>query len=172
MSNQFIFCFCVLPADCCCSGTIKIRTAAAMDASAQSGGAGGDATARKPAPKRKAGKKARKAKKARVSRPAFTIQQGEDMLLYISNTSSQSEGLLWTSRRKKVPKAKLLKNQKKKKKTVCPKSRLERKAVKEEEDNRFPEEDRWGQLLPEEVLVNIFQMLVVQDGAVPFLCRY
>uniref|UniRef100_A0A3B5MYH8 F-box domain-containing protein n=1 Tax=Xiphophorus couchianus TaxID=32473 RepID=A0A3B5MYH8_9TELE len=45
------------------------------------------------------------------------------------------------------------------------------KAVKEEEDNRFPEEDRWGQLLPEEVLVNIFQMLVVQDGAVPFLCR-
>uniref|UniRef100_A0A096LXK4 F-box and leucine rich repeat protein 6 n=1 Tax=Poecilia formosa TaxID=48698 RepID=A0A096LXK4_POEFO len=100
--------------------------------------------------------KARKAKRARVSRPAFTIQQGEDMLLYISNTSSQSEGLLWTSRRKNVSKAKLLKN------TVCSKSRLKRKTVKEEEEDRFPEEDRWGQLLPEEVLVNIFQMLVVQ----------
>ncbi|XP_007541337.1 F-box/LRR-repeat protein 6 [Poecilia latipinna] len=147
-----------------------------MDASAQSGGTGGggtggDATARKPTPKRKEGEKARKAKRARVSRPAFTIQQGEDMLLYISNTSSQSEGLLWTSRRKNVSKAKLLKNQKKKKKTVCSKSRLKRKTVKEEEEDRFPEEDRWGQLLPEEVLVNIFQMLVVQDGAVPFLCR-
>ncbi|PWA31091.1 hypothetical protein CCH79_00020877, partial [Gambusia affinis] len=142
-----------------------------MDASAQSGEAGGDTTARKPAPKRKVGEKARKTKNARMSRPAFTIQQGEDMLLYISNTSSQSEGLLWTSRRKKVPKAKLLKYQKKKKKTVCPKSRLERKAVKEEEEDKFPEEDRWGQLLPEEVLINIFQMLVVQDGAVPFLCR-
>uniref|UniRef100_A0A3P9PJF6 F-box and leucine rich repeat protein 6 n=1 Tax=Poecilia reticulata TaxID=8081 RepID=A0A3P9PJF6_POERE len=162
-----------------------------MDASAQSGGTGGGGTgggatggrgtggrgtggrgtARKPAPKRKEGGKARKAKKARVSRPAFTIQQGEDMLLYISNTSSQAEGSLWTSRRKTVSKAKLLKNQKKKKKTVCPKSRLERKTVKEEEEDRLPEEDRWGQLLPEEVLVSIFQMLVVQDGAVPFLCR-
>lgn len=32
-------------------------------------------------------------------------------------------------------------------------------------------DNRWGQSLPEEVLVSIFQMLVVQNGAVPFLCR-
>ncbi|KAM3858932.1 F-box/LRR-repeat protein 6-like [Diretmus argenteus] len=30
---------------------------------------------------------------------------------------------------------------------------------------------RWGLSLPEEVLVHIFQMVVIQDGAVPFLCR-
>ncbi|KAM3864473.1 F-box/LRR-repeat protein 6-like [Diretmus argenteus] len=30
---------------------------------------------------------------------------------------------------------------------------------------------RWGPSLPEEVLVYIFQMVVIQDGAVPFLCR-
>ncbi|KAM3858596.1 F-box/LRR-repeat protein 6 [Diretmus argenteus] len=30
---------------------------------------------------------------------------------------------------------------------------------------------RWGLSLPEEVLVYIFQMVVIQEGAVPFLCR-
>uniref|UniRef100_A0A3B5R0F6 F-box and leucine rich repeat protein 6 n=1 Tax=Xiphophorus maculatus TaxID=8083 RepID=A0A3B5R0F6_XIPMA len=36
--------------------------------------------------------------------------------------------------------------------------------------NTLLDSAEWGQLLPEEVLVNIFQMLVVQDGAVR-VCR-
>ncbi|KAM4724723.1 F-box/LRR-repeat protein 6 isoform 1-T1 [Anableps anableps] len=146
------------------------------DGDAASGSGENPSRSRKTQLKRKAGMKARKAKKARASRPDYTIQQGEDMLLYISNTSSQSEGLLWTNRRKKVFKTKSLKNQNKKKKPARPKSRLEKKPVKVEEEDKFSErqleaEDRWGQHLPEEVLVNIFQMVVTQDGAVPFLCR-
>uniref|UniRef100_A0A147AWY0 F-box and leucine rich repeat protein 6 n=1 Tax=Fundulus heteroclitus TaxID=8078 RepID=A0A147AWY0_FUNHE len=129
--------------------------------------------------KRKMDVKAKKAKKkARLPRPQqpnYTIEQGEDMLLYITNVSSQFE-VFRTPRSKKGPKRKSLKNQKKKRKTVRPKSKLEKKAAKKKKEERFSEpqleaEDRWGQHLPEEVLVNIFQMVVVQDGAVPFLCR-
>lgn len=120
------------------------------------------------------GAKSQKAKKVRVRRPDYTIQQGEDMLLYVSNASSLSDGSLWTHRRKNLSKAKSLK--KKKKKILVPKARREKKPVTEDGEDKFAEhqldtEDRWGQRLPEEVLVSIFHLVVVQDGAVPFLCR-
>ncbi|MEQ2281306.1 hypothetical protein AMECASPLE_028935 [Ameca splendens] len=144
------------------------------DDNAASGSGENGLRSRKAQLKRSVGSKAKKAKKARMFRPRqpnYTIQQGEDMLLYITNASSQFESLFWTHRSKKVSKAKLLKNQKNK-----PKPKLEKKPVKEEEEDKFSEHqlesgDSWGQHLPEEVLVNIFQMVVVQDGAVPFLCR-
>ncbi|MED6262109.1 hypothetical protein ATANTOWER_014608 [Ataeniobius toweri] len=142
------------------------------DDDAASGSGENGLRSRKAQLKRSVAGKAKKAKKARMFRPRqpnYTIQQGEDMLLYITNASSQFESLFWTHRSKKVSKAKSLKNQKKKPK-------LEKKPVKEEEEDKFSEHqlesgDSWGQHLPEEVLVNIFQMVVVQDGAVPFLCR-
>lgn len=135
--------------------------------------------------KRPADDKAKKRKKARVSRPArpsYTVHQGEDMLLVISNAASQYEGSAWTLKKKggtkkKVSKGKLKANPIKKKKTVRIKAKRESKAVEEEVDtqlfvDRGEADHSWGQHLPEEVLVNIFQMVVIQDGAVPFLCRY
>ncbi|KAM6899528.1 F-box/LRR-repeat protein 6 [Xenentodon cancila] len=135
--------------------------------------------------KRPADGRAQKHKRARVSRPArlgYTVHQGEDMLLVISNAASQYDGSAWTpkkkgSKKKKVAKGKLKANQIKKKKTIRPKPKVESKAVKEEEVDAklfVPQREadhRWGEHLPEEVLVGIFQMVVVQDGAVPFLCR-
>uniref|UniRef100_A0A3B4XZE0 F-box and leucine rich repeat protein 6 n=1 Tax=Seriola lalandi dorsalis TaxID=1841481 RepID=A0A3B4XZE0_SERLL len=124
-------------------------------------------------------------KSAEVSRPAqlgYTVHQGEDMLLVISSTTSQYDGSAWTpqkkgSKKKKLTKRKLKGNQIKKKKTVCAKPKPANDPVtKTEEDVALfvPQkamDHRWGQSLPEEVLINIFQMVVVQDGAVPFLCR-
>lgn len=139
--------------------------------------------------KRSAGKptntKAKKQKKARVSRSAqvgYTIHQGEDMLLVISSTTSNYNGSAWTpnkkrSKKKKLSKGKLKAIQIKKKKTVRAKPKAENNpVVKKEEDTTVfvPQkttDNRWGESLPEEVLINIFQMVVNQDGAVPFLCR-
>uniref|UniRef100_A0A1A7XXB2 F-box and leucine-rich repeat protein 6 n=1 Tax=Iconisemion striatum TaxID=60296 RepID=A0A1A7XXB2_9TELE len=135
--------------------------------------------------KRKSEVKTKKHKKARLSRshqPDYTVHQGEDMLLVISNASSQYVGSAWTPRKKgskkrKVAKAKLKPNQIKKKKPICSKPKLENGPAKEEDGDKkqFMSQtdmrDNWGQNLPEEVLINIFQMVVVQDGAVPFLCR-
>ncbi|XP_070840330.1 F-box/LRR-repeat protein 6 [Chaetodon trifascialis] len=139
--------------------------------------------------KRAAGKptnaKAKKQKKARVSRPAqlgYTVHQGEDMLLVISSTTSQYDGSAWTppkkgtKKKKKLTKGKV-KAAQMKKKTARAKPKLENNPVakeKEDTDLFVPQtatDHRWGQSLPEEVLINIFQMVVVQDGAVPFLCR-
>lgn len=137
--------------------------------------------------KRAAGKptKATKQKKARVSRPAqlgYTVQQGEDMLLVISSTTSQYDGSAWTPPKKGSKKRKLTKGKGKairvrKKKLPRAKPKLEDNpaAEEKEEANLFVAQSttdyRWGQSLPEEVLINIFQMVVIQDGAVPFLCR-
>ncbi|KAK5883205.1 hypothetical protein CesoFtcFv8_019563 [Champsocephalus esox] len=129
--------------------------------------------------------KSKKRKKARVSRPVplgYTVHQGEDMLLVISSSTSQYDGSAWTSQKKGSKKKKLTKgkgkaSQIKKKKTVRPKPKVANNpVVKENEDTNLfvPQkttDHRWGQSLPEEVLVSIFQMVVVQDGAVPFLCR-
>lgn len=139
--------------------------------------------------KRSAGKptnaKAKKQKKARVSRSAqvgYTVHQGEDMLLVISSTTSHYNGSAWTphkkrSKKKKVSKGKTKASQIKKKKTIHAKPKAENNpVVKTEKDTTVlvPQkttDNRWGESLPEEVLINIFQMVVNQDGAVPFLCR-
>lgn len=139
--------------------------------------------------KRTAGKptnaKAKKPKKARVSRPpplGYTVHQGEDMLLVISSSTSQYDNSAWTppkkgSKKKKLTKGKGKAKPVKRKKTVRATPKLANNPVaKEKEDiNVFvPQkatDHRWGQSLPEEVLISIFQMVLVQDGAVPFLCR-
>ncbi|XP_056275687.1 F-box/LRR-repeat protein 6-like [Pseudoliparis swirei] len=128
--------------------------------------------------------KAKKPKKARASRPAqlgYTVHQGEDMLLVISSSTSQYAGSAWKppkkgGKKKKLKgKAKPIKKTKTQRTTTTPK--LANKPVaKETEDTRLfvPQkatDHRWGESLPEEVLISIFQMVVVQDGAVPFLCR-
>lgn len=129
--------------------------------------------------------KAKRQKKARTPRPAqlgYTVQQGEDMLLVISSTTSQYDGSAWTlpkkgRKKKKITKGRVKAAQMKRKKLACVKSKVENKPVDSNElDSKLfvPEkatDHRWGQNLPEEVLINIFQMVVVQEGAVPFLCR-
>ncbi|KAF7211455.1 F-box/LRR-repeat protein 6 isoform X3 [Nothobranchius furzeri] len=135
--------------------------------------------------KRKSEVKTKKQKRVRLSRshqPDYTVHQGEDMLLVISNASSQYIGSGWTprkkgSRKRKVATGKFRPNQMRTKKTTGSKPKLENGPAKEDNWVKKPSvsqtdvRDRWGQTLPEEVLVNIFQMVVVQDGAVPFLCR-
>ncbi|XP_026155369.1 F-box/LRR-repeat protein 6 isoform X2 [Mastacembelus armatus] len=129
--------------------------------------------------------KAKKHKKARISRSSqlgYTVHQGEDMLLVISSTTSQYNSSAWTSQKKGSKKKKLTKkgslkaNQIKKKKTVRAKPTTNNPVAKTEDDTTLsvPQDaidHRWGQSLPEEVLINIFQMVVIQDGALPFLCR-
>ncbi|XP_033831019.1 F-box/LRR-repeat protein 6 [Periophthalmus magnuspinnatus] len=125
----------------------------------------------------------KKAKTSRISRTAqlgYTVHQGEDMLLIVSSSRSQYEDRRWT-KKKGNKKKKLVKNKKtlvqnKKKMTVRPKPVLIPVIEKEEEETAplVPLEaldNRWGESLPEEVLIHIFQKIVVQDGAVPFLCR-
>lgn len=137
--------------------------------------------------KRSAGKtaniKAKKQKKTRASRPAqlgYTVQQGEDMLLVISSSTSQYDGSAWTppkkgSKKRKLAKGKRKASQIKKKTRAKPKLDNDPADNKKEDTNLFLAQDttdhRWGESLPEEVLINIFQMVVIQDGAVPFLCR-
>ncbi|XP_037548822.1 F-box/LRR-repeat protein 6 [Nematolebias whitei] len=135
-------------------------------------------TSKKTSLKRKSKVKTKKQKKARLSRPDYTVHQGEDMLLVISNASSQYVGSVWTpkkkgSKKKKTLKGKVKRDPVKKIKSVRGKPKVGIKPAEEEDEDRTFSDagDRWGQDLPEEVLVNIFQMVVVQDGAVPFLCR-
>ncbi|XP_036070016.1 F-box/LRR-repeat protein 6 [Oryzias melastigma] len=135
--------------------------------------------------KRTLSTKKKKTKKAAVSRSArvnYTVHQGEDMLLVISNASSQYDDSVWAPKRKGSKKKKLSREntkniQTKRKRTVCAKRKVETKvSVEEQELSMFAfsqetDDQRWGQNLPVEVLVNIFQMVVSQDNAVPFLCR-
>lgn len=127
--------------------------------------------------------KPKKPRKARVSRPArlgYTVQQGEDMLLVISSSTSQYDGSAWTppkrgNRKRKLTKGKRKVLQVKRKKAVDTKAKVEgAPSAKDAAQLHVAEASadyRWGQALPEELLINIFQMVVIQDGPVPFLCR-
>lgn len=127
--------------------------------------------------------KSNKQRKARVSRTAhrgYTVQQVEDMLLVISSSTSQRDGSVWThpkrgNKKRKLNKGKGKAIQIKKKKEVCAKPKLRSPPALSEDSSMYVAQNstdyRWGQNLPEELLINIFQMVVIQDGAVPFLCR-
>lgn len=126
-------------------------------------------------------KKKKKAKIKRTARLGYTVQEGEDMLLLISNTS-QYDNLTWRpkkkgSRKKKLSKGKVKGVQTKKRTTVPTKPKVTNNAVAKEVENtslsqpKLDTDHRWGERLPEELLIKIFQMVVIQDGAVPFLCR-
>lgn len=118
----------------------------------------------------------KKDKKPRVSssaQPNYTVHQGEDMLLIVSNSTSPYEDLLSWLFKSNGSKEKLAKGEAK---TLHAMPKLKNKPVMKEKVPEWfvtqQEDDyRWGQNLPEEVLINIFQMVVDQEGAVPFLCR-
>ncbi|XP_058609569.1 F-box/LRR-repeat protein 6 [Onychostoma macrolepis] len=123
-------------------------------------------------------KRKRKKKKTvkRTIRPNYTVQEGEDMLLIISNINSSDS--IWKPKRKGCKKKKV--NAKGKSKTSANKTKkapVKAKPPKVTDKNVDLESvnadsfDCWGQSLPIEVLVKIFQFAVLQDGAVPFLCR-
>lgn len=135
--------------------------------------------------------KKKKSKSARTPRPNYTIEQGEDMLLIISNVSHSDS--VWRPKRK-GRKKKIKTPAKKKGQEMKNKNKKIRKRVKPvrptvivnpEEQGTDPDLqveqtnvshsgdgiDQWGQKLPVEVLVHIFQYVVRRDGAVPFLCR-
>lgn len=157
---------------------------------AHGGGEGPRPRPRRQTGKRPAGKSVKtttkKCKRSRVSRSAqvnYTVQQGEDMLLVISSSTSHYDGSAWTPPRKGTKKRKLTKGklkaaQAKKKKTARTKTKPENKRICEKEKEepslfvgQISADHRWGENVPEEVLIKIFQMVVIHDGAVPFLCR-
>ncbi|CAN9503675.1 unnamed protein product [Ophioblennius macclurei] len=148
---------------------------AAAEASAESAASSqetGGSKSKKTTLKRRKDTKDRKQKRARLTKPAYTVHQGEDMLFVISRSTSQYVGSVWTpKRKKKVVKGKLKGSQTKTKKVVRAKPVAENKPDVPKERVTEDNDHRWGQHLPEEVLINIFQLVVVQDGAVPFLCR-
>lgn len=147
---------------------------------------------RKSGPSNDSKAKKKKSKSVRTPRPNYTIEQGEDMLLIISNVSHSDS--VWRPKRKgrkkkiKRPvkgKGQMMKNKNKKiKKRVKP-ARPTVIVNSETQGTTDPDlqieqtnvshsgfgADQWGQKLPVEVLVNIFQYVVHRDGAVPFLCR-
>lgn len=135
--------------------------------------------------------KKKKSRGTRTPRPNFTIEQGEDMLLIISNVSHSDS--VWRPKRK-GRKKKIKTPAKKKGQEIKNKNKKIRKRVKPvrptvignsdaqvtdtdlqvEQTNASHSGDgtnQWGQKLPVEVLVHIFQYVVHRDGAVPFLCR-
>lgn len=125
----------------------------------------------------KSKKKKRKTVK-RTVRPNYTIQEGEDMLLIISNISSGDS--IWKPKRKgckkkkgnKKGKSKTSTNKTKKAPVKVPKVTEETTHTNVDlESVNAVSFDHWGQSLPIEVLVKIFQFAIHQDGAVPFLCR-
>ncbi|MBN3296189.1 FBXL6 protein, partial [Amia calva] len=113
----------------------------------------------------------------KTPRLGYTVQEGEDMLLIISNVDQYDS--------KWVPIKKPTKKQKKAYKGGSKLNVTRRKRQKS--DSRLQEgdttrvvqcsgagsddRDRWGQTIPVEILVKIFQLVVHQDGAIPFLCR-
>ncbi|KAM4538799.1 F-box/LRR-repeat protein 6 isoform 2-T3 [Odontesthes bonariensis] len=100
----------------------------------------------------------------------YTVQQGEDMLFVMSNVVSEDEDTLWQteSEKRKAAKDGIQASQTKKK----PKRQFKMPGEKDMAGSVRPGcRPGFGQNLPEEVLIKIFQMVVVQDGAVPFLCR-
>lgn len=135
---------------------------------------------RKAAVKRKADSlkdETRKKKKKsiqRVQKPSYTVQHGEDMLLIISNVS-QFDGVLKPKRkgcRRKKAKTKTMKRKKEPTKPRVIKATKEvsgKDADLEEAEIALGFD--WSQRMPVEVLVKIFELVVLQDGAVPFLCR-
>lgn len=150
---------------------------------------GGGSRSRTQTGKRPAGKpvktRVKKHKKSRVSRSSqvnYTVQEGEDMLLVISSATSHYDGSAWIPPRKSTKKRKLTKGkhkttQVKKKKTASTKPKLKTNLCEQANGEgslcvgQISTDYRWGEAVPEEVLIKIFQMVVIHDGAVPFLCR-
>ncbi|XP_016419127.1 F-box/LRR-repeat protein 6 [Sinocyclocheilus rhinocerous] len=125
-------------------------------------------------------KKKKKKTVKRTIRPNYTVQEGEDMLLIISNINSSDS--IWKPKRKGCKKKKITAKGKSKtsanKTKKAPINAKIPKVTEQAIDKNVDLEsvnadsfDRWGQSLPIEVLVKIFQFAVLQDGAVPFLCR-
>lgn len=117
----------------------------------------------------------KKKKIQRVQRPNYTIQHGEDMLLIISNMSQFDS--VWKPKKKrckrKKAKAKTTSVRTKKEPTKPRVSKVTEVLVNVadlKESERALSFD-WSQRMPVEVLVKIFEMVVLQDGAIPFLCR-
>ncbi|XP_077447339.1 F-box/LRR-repeat protein 6 [Stigmatopora argus] len=123
-------------------------------------------------------------KKPRVNRVSYTIHQGEDMLLVIPNSTTRYDDPVWAPNNTKRGKKKKVSTQKSGRKSTPAKKEKRASIICTTADRRkeprspapafvstMPNDHRWGQNLPGEVLVSIFQMVVMQDGAVPFLCR-
>lgn len=126
-------------------------------------------------------KKKKRKNSQRTIRPNYTVQEGEDMLLIISNISSGDS--VWKPKRKVCKKKKKVNAKGKNKTSTVQKKRTPAKIKVPKVTEATVDKsvdldsvhadgfDRWGQSLPIEILVKIFQFAVLRDGAVPFLCR-
>lgn len=123
--------------------------------------------------------KSKKPRRARVPRAAplgYTVQQGEDMLFVIPSSTSQSDGSAWTppkrgSKRRKLPKGMGKVVRIKRRKAAEVEAAAAARGAAGLSGAERSTDYRWGQALPQELLITVFQMVVAQDGPVPFLCR-
>ncbi|XP_027031329.2 F-box/LRR-repeat protein 6 [Tachysurus fulvidraco] len=134
------------------------------------------ATMKRKATSLKGEKRKKKKKIQRVQRPNYTVQHAEDMLLIISNVSQFDS--VWKPKRKgckrKKAKRKTTSVRRKKEPTKSRVTKVTEEVLGNDAD--LEESDTaqgldWGQRMPVEVLVKIFELVVLQDGAIPFLCR-
>ncbi|KAK1785481.1 hypothetical protein P4O66_018852 [Electrophorus voltai] len=117
-------------------------------------------------------KKKKKVNVKRAPRANYTVQHGEDMLLIISNTNQFDR--VWKPKRKGCKKRKVKTKSTSVKLNKHPTKPKVSKVTGETVSDvnlQEPESFDWGQRLPIELLVKIFELIVLQDGAVPFLCR-
>ncbi|KAJ8273006.1 hypothetical protein GJAV_G00096270 [Gymnothorax javanicus] len=121
--------------------------------------------------KNKMHKRNKRKKTNRSPSLGYTIQQGEDMLLLISNNPEWKvrKRKKTTKTRNRHPSAQM-KRQILKVGVKC-KAHIRKVKVTELNSHEHEFDDRWGQGLPLEVLVNIFRLVVKSQGPVPFLCR-
>ncbi|XP_035286466.1 F-box/LRR-repeat protein 6 [Anguilla anguilla] len=120
----------------------------------------------------KIGKTNKRKKVNRTPSLGYTIQQGEDMLLIISNDPTWK---VWKRKKTKEGRSKLRTARVKRETSkVGVKGKVNTQNVKFEAavlSHEHEAYDRWGQNLPVEVLVNIFKLVVKKEGPIPFLCR-
>lgn len=118
-------------------------------------------------------KKKKKSNARRVKRPTYTVEHGEDMLLIISNVNQYDS--VWKPKKKRGKKRKTKAKTTIGKRTAIPaNSKLSKRTEDPVITEIFSEDVEnfdWSQRLPVEVLVKIFELVVSQNGAVPFLCR-
>ncbi|XP_038616579.1 F-box/LRR-repeat protein 6 [Tachyglossus aculeatus] len=135
--------------------------------------AGGPSTSSKPRA-RSAVTKKRARRPPRASNPGYLIQETEGMLLVISDLGEggprQPRKRPRRPERPQRPGPPVRRARSRGEKPRASRRGPEREASLPLDINAAPEPG-WGERLPVELLVRIFQTAVAEDGAVPFLCR-
>ena len=115
--------------------------------------------------------------KNKQKRPTLDSESEEDSDTYIPSTSKKTieKNKGKSKRTKTTNKTKGNEKSKPAKRKRAPSStntsQVARKKFKRQSEDLSSGDDFWGNRLPEELLLKIFEFVVGKDGALPFLCR-